>query len=252
MADDSFSTNTINVKDMNGDIAMFGSDKDLVPVFYAGTRLNAFKSQSAGTAIYDPVDMLKVYHPGEPLNVPERPVNELDKRRFRAQWEAYKEGKDQRVEGTPLSVLFPHQPEIIKTMEAMHVRTIQQLANISDTGTQNMMFGFNLREKAQKYLAIAEKGAEYHKIEMQLADRDQQIKELSEAVALLKAQMLAPAPAPTPVVPAPAQSSEIAALQQTVASLAAAVASAAKPKYGRPYKPRKPKVQDPAPAPQTA
>lgn len=235
--------NTINVKGWNGDIAQLGSDKDLVIKFEAGTKLNAFKSNAAGTPIYDPVDMITVYHPGEPLNVPKRPVNDLDKRRFRAQWEAFKEGKEERIEGTPLSVLFPGNPEIIKTLEAIHIRTVQQLAGISDTGTQNMMFGFNLREKAQKYLAVTEKSVEFHKIEQALADRDAQIRELTEGMAALKAQL-----AVQPVAQQAAQPPvDMAAITQLIQ---ATVAAAAKPKYARrPYKSRKPK-DEPASEPQ--
>src|SRR5579885_175076 len=154
---DALDSGTINVKGYEGNIALQGTDKDLVVMFYAGTQINGHKSRQQGIPIYDPVDMIKVYHPGEPLNVPERPVVESDKYRFKPQWEAYKAGKSQAVEGTPLSALFPHNPEIIKTLEASHIATVQQLANISDTATQNMMFGLKLRDQAKKYLAIAEK-----------------------------------------------------------------------------------------------
>lgn len=235
---------TVNIKGYDGDIAQFGTDKDLVVKFTAETVLNAFKSQGAGAPIYDPVDMITVYHPGEPLHTPKRVVNELDKRRFRDQWQAYKENKEQKVEGTPLSVLFPHQPEIVHTLAAMHISTVQQLANITDTATQNMMFGFNLREKAQKYLAITEKSAEFHQIQKQLEDRDIQIKQLLEEVALLKVH---PKPAEAPQTD---QSAQIAALTQLVVGMQAQISKPKKVMGWPKGKPRKPREipQEPTPA----
>jgi hypothetical protein len=217
---------TINIKSYEGNIALQGTDKDLAIVFYAGTRINSFKSQAQGVPIYEPVDMIKVYHPGEPLNVPERPVNENDKRRFRAQWDAYKEGKDQKVEGTPLSVIFPGNPEIVKSLEVVHINTVQQLANISDTATQNMMFGFNLREKAKAYMEVASKGVQFHQFETERANLQQQIKELSEQVSVLKSAK--------PAESAPDQNAAITALTQIVTNLQTQISEKKRP--GRPRK----------------
>jgi hypothetical protein len=233
---DALDSGTINVKGWEGNIAVQGTDKDLVVLFYAGTKLNAFKSQQQGVPMFDPVDMIKVYHPGEPLNVPERPVVESDKYRFRPQWEAYKEGKDQKVEGTPLSVIFPHQPEIVKSLGAAHISTVQQLSKISDTATQNMMFGFNLREKAKAYMDIAAQGVQYHQFERERENLQQQIKELSEQVAVLKTSEKKPEPATD-------QTAAIATLTQLVTSLQAQMAE--KPKHpGWPKgKKRKPEAE---------
>ncbi len=228
---DALDGNTINIKAMNGNIAMQGTDKDLYVIFYAGTKINAFKSQQQGAPVFDPVDMIKVFHPGEPLNVPERPVIENDKHRFRAQWDAYKEGKDQKVEGTPLSVLFPHNPEIIKTLEAVHISTVQQLANISDTATQNMMFGFNLRDKAKQYLSVAQQGVQFHQFEQERENLQQQIKELTEKVALMQA---AEKPAPQTD-----QGAAIAALTSLVSNLQTQMAEKPKRAGWPKGKPRK-------------
>jgi hypothetical protein len=232
---DALDGGTINVKAMDGNIALQGTDKDLHIVFYAGTQINSFKSRQQGVPMYEPVDMIKVYHPGEPLNVPERPVNENDKRRFKAQWDAYKEGKDVAVEGTPLSVIFPSQPEIIKSLEVAHIHTVQQLARISDTATQNMMFGFNLRKKAQEYLEVAEKGVQFHQFEVERANLQQQIKELSEQVAVLKAAEKRPEPQ--------TDNAAIAALTQLVTNLQTQITEKKRPGWPK-GKPRKPPTEE--------
>jgi hypothetical protein len=175
---------TMTIKAMDGNIALPGTDKDLVVMFHEGTKLNAVKSKEAGAPIYDKMDYLKIIQPGEPLNIWDQPVREQDKWRFRQHWEAYQKGTTQEVSGTPLAILFPHNPEIVKTMAAIHISTVQQLANLSDTASQNMMFGFNLRDKAKEFLEAAEKGAGYHKLQSQLEDQNAKIKDLTEKLEL--------------------------------------------------------------------
>lgn len=240
---DALESGTINVKGWDGNVAVQGTDKDLVVVFYQGTQINGHQSRQQGIPIYEPVDMIKVYHPGEPLNVPERPVIENDKRRFRPQWEAYKEGKSQNENGTPLSVLFPHNPEIVKTLEAAHITTVQRLAHLSDTATQNMMFGMNLRDKAKDYLAVAEKGVQYHQFEQERANFQQQIKDLTEQIQVLKDAAAVKVAEPAPQAD---QSAAITALTQIVTNLQAQMAEKPKRPGWPKGKPRKPAPEEAA------
>jgi hypothetical protein len=186
---------TMTVKAMDGNIALPGTDKDLVVMFHEGTKLNAVKSKEAGAPIYDKLDYLKIIQPGEPLNIWDQPVRDQDKWRFRQHWEAYQKGTSQEVSGTPLSILFPNNPEIVKTMAAIHITTVQQLAHLSDTATQNVMFGFNLRDKAKEYLDAAEKGAGYHQLLAKFEDQEAKIKELTEKLELA-VQIKPPEPPP--------------------------------------------------------
>jgi hypothetical protein len=169
---------TVTVKEYVGDVALLGTDKDVIAIFHKGTRLHEIKSRELGTPFYEQIDFLKVIHPGEPLNVYDQPVREQDKWRFRPQWERYEAGTTQNVGGTPLSVLFPWSPEIVQTLAGMHITTVQQLADLSDTGKQNLMFGTNLSQKAKDYLAVADKGREYHQLQTKLENQKEQIDEL--------------------------------------------------------------------------
>ncbi len=220
MADD-----TMTIKAWDGNVALPGTDKDIVAMFHKDTKINFLKSREIGAPVYDQVDFLKVIHPGEPLNIYDQPVREQDKYRFRDLWERYQKGASQDASGTPLSVLFPHQPEIVKTMAAIHVTTVQQLAAMSDTAKQNIMFGMNLSEMAKQYLSVASNGAEFHKMAGTIEDLRQQLRETNERLELVKNQ------------PAPQADNGLAA---TVAALAAQVSQMSQRK-----KPgRKPKIQE--------
>ncbi len=177
---------TVNVKGYAGDVAILGTDKDVVAVFHMGTRFNEVKSKEAGAPIFDRLPFLKVIHPGEPLNVYDQPVREQDKWRFRQQWEAFEKGGEQSVSGTPLAILFPWNPEIVESMAAVHIRTIEQLANLSDTAKQNVMFGQNLSQKAKEFLSVADKGREYHELKQRDETKTNQINELVKTVNELR------------------------------------------------------------------
>lgn len=180
MADD-----TMHIKAWDGSVALAGTDRDLVVIFHKDTKINPIKSRDQGVPIYDQVDFLKVIHPGEPLNVYDQPVREQDKYRFKDQWERYQKGTSQEVSGTPLSVLFPMNPEIVRSFAAIHVTTVQQLAGMSDTAKQNVMFGMNLSEKAKQYLSIADKGAEFHAMQAKMDDMAHQLREANDKIAAL-------------------------------------------------------------------
>lgn len=192
---------TMTVKAMHGDIALAGTDRDLVVMFHKGIKPNAFKSREVGAPVYDPVDYVKVIHPGEPLNTYDQPVRDIDKLRFAQHWAAYEKGKSQETSGTPLSVLFPANPEIIKTLEAIYITTVQQLANLPDTAAQNLMFGFNLRDKAKDYLAVAERGVGFHQLQAAMEELRAELREKTEKLALANTvqPMVQPVAAPSPV-----------------------------------------------------
>jgi hypothetical protein len=187
---------TVTVRGYDGDIALMGTDKDIIAIFHKGTKLNEVKSREHGTPFYDSLDFLKVIHPGEPLNVYDQPVRQQDKFRFRQQWERYQAtGESGAASGTPLAVLFPYKPELVATLGGMHITTVEQLADLSDTAKQNIMFGLNLSEKAKQYLAVAGKGKEYHQLQAVLDSQKEQINQLVETINELR-QNASKAPEP--------------------------------------------------------
>lgn len=164
--------------------------------FYKGSRYNEHKSKEAGAPIYDAVDFMKVHHPGEPSNIYNQPVREQDKYIYRKQWEAYEAGRTDDAIGTPLSLLFHNQPELVDHLKALKIATIQQLAGLTDTGLQQVQFGLELKRKAQAYLDAAEKGREYHQQNAKIEEQQKQIEELVQKINQLAGANLVAAPSP--------------------------------------------------------
>lgn len=168
--------------------ASYGGDDKLIVTFYRGTRLNAGKSRDAGTPIYDPVDMVRIIQPGE-RDVAEYQATIEYQRRWPRQWAAYQANMEQTQGGTPLEMLFPTQPEIVATLRAIHVTTVQQLAAINDTAMGNVPMGRQLVNSAKQYLAKAGEGSEFHALKKENADLKADLGRLAAQVEDLSAKL---------------------------------------------------------------
>lgn len=168
----------------HGGAQFAGPDKASWVVFYKGSRHNEFESKAQGKPIFDAVDFIKVHHPGEPSNIYNQPVRpDIDPYMWPKEWDAYKRGKTDDTSGTPLSVLFPANPELVDHLKALHIRTVQQLAGLSDSALQGVQFGRELMNKAKAYLDISEKGKEFHEVNLKIEQQAAQIADLTRALS---------------------------------------------------------------------
>jgi len=117
--------------------------------FYRGTKRDVFNSTLQGLPLDVGIDYVKVSNAGEKDNVIHE-VNELHKRRWPEQWRAYQEGRAQIADGTPMDMLFPGNPEIVSTLKANNVHTIEQLADYPDSSLT--AFTPTWKAKAQQFL----------------------------------------------------------------------------------------------------
>lgn len=174
---------TVNVKAMNGDVAILETDRDLLVEFHRGKKFNEAASKAAGTPIWDDADFCRIIRPGEPHSVWDQPVRQIDQMRFADKWKAYKANASQEQSGTPLDLLFPDNPATVATLKAIHIHTIQALALISDNAIGNVPFGHDLREKAKRFVASTEKSVDFHKMEQRLLELEKSNAALQEQLS---------------------------------------------------------------------
>lgn len=157
--------------------------------FYMYPEHRKAASQLAGRPIYESVPYIRIMQPGE-KDTRERRVREDDKRRFPRQWAAFEAQQNQRVDGTPTSVLFPHNPGAVKTLEFMNITTIEQLAALQATQLQNIGLGAHeWQGMAKNYLASAEKGKGFHEMQSELDATRAENKRLADIVTRLEARV---------------------------------------------------------------
>ncbi len=174
-------------------------DDRLIVGFYKKSVLNQARSRAEGKPIHEGRDYVKIQHPGETLNVVDRPVKEDDPQRWPRQWHSYQQGVRQIPDGVPINLLFPAKPEVETMLRGYNIHTIEQLAGLSGEAISTV--GMGAQEwvnAAQRYMERANKGVDHHKFETELAKRDAVVaaltRQLAEVTALVRSQQPAPNP----------------------------------------------------------
>jgi len=171
--------------DPNGGLVAFGSDEKLFVQFYRRSVVNPIKSKTEGRPVHEGADYVRIQQPGE-RDVIDRPVGLDDPQRFPRQWMLYKANQEQTPDGSPLSLLFPVNPEIVENLRYFKIATVEQLATLNDTQKQNVGMGANAWcDMARKFLDTAAKGAPLHEMQKELQRRDEKIAELMAKVEQL-------------------------------------------------------------------
>ena len=150
---------------------------------------------AGGVTKYVDMDFITITVPGNRDLVIHTPVTDFYQWRFPHEYDLFKRGKEAAVVGTPLD-MWPHlQPSQIAELKHQGIRTIEQLATLSDSVSGVLRGFYALKHKAQQYLddakdknaaavvrAQMDEQAERHKAEMK-AMEDRFAAMLAEAMA---------------------------------------------------------------------
>ena len=166
------------------------TDDRLIVGFYHKSIINTFKSKEAGKRVCEDQEFVKIQHPGESLNIVDRPVQASDKQRWPRQWAMFQEGKKQVPDGIPITLLYPDKPSITDMLIGYNIHTVEQLANLSAHGIGQV--GMGCQEwvnKAQKYLEQANKGVDFHRFDAAIAAKDAEMETMRRQIKDLSAQL---------------------------------------------------------------
>lgn len=154
----------------------YAADARLLVKFYMGTQHNPVESAEQGRPIYDELPYIQILVPGDRDNMVDRPVREQDKQRFPQYWAAFQTGDENQMQsGTPLSAWPILSSSQIRELEYFNVKTVEQLAGMSDTNAQQFAGITSLRKQAADYLELAKDGSVLTKMNAELEQRDNTI-----------------------------------------------------------------------------
>jgi hypothetical protein len=162
--------------------ARYAMDNKLYVQFYIRPVMHNFKSQEAGRPIFEEKEYIRIIVPGDSKTTVDCPVTDEFRMRFEKQYDKFKKGLEQAVEGTPLEMWPQMTVGLCAELKAMNVMTVEQLAGLDDGKAQRIMGSYDLRRKAQMFLDAAQGEAANNKMAAELSKRDDEI-------ALLKQQM---------------------------------------------------------------
>ena len=161
-----------------------GDTEGLVVRFEMYPLQSPEKSKAEGRPVFDEVEFIEIRVPGDKTMTVHRPVREADKQRFGAAYRNWKATgvSDGAFSGTPLKEWPQVSRSQCEELSFFGVKTVEQLANVTDGNLRNIGPLLALREKARDFIAAAKKGAPVAQMRDELAARDSEI-------ALLKQQM---------------------------------------------------------------
>lgn len=183
MSDFAFASGTPN---RDGTVS-FGGDDRLWVRFFANSVQNNYQSEQQGRPIFEKRDFIEIIQPGERDRLV-REANDGDKQRFPRHWEKYQAGNEQVPDGTPLAILYPHEPHICESMQAIKIHTIDQLAGLNEAGIQRLgMGGRDHVERAKRFLEAASNFEGAHKMQAEIDRQRDEIAVLTTKIEQLLA-----------------------------------------------------------------
>lgn len=172
---------------------MSKTDHGLLVNFYSHPVHMVAKSEAAGRPIYEDCDHVNIIIPGDKLTEIDRPATDKDREDYALEYARYKNRDREAVSGTPLAQWPAMRPSVIKEFEALNIRTVEHLANLSATGQQ--AFGMGAGEwvkRAQAYLETAENTAAAQKYAVENDELKSRIAELERLVKELGSERRGP------------------------------------------------------------
>lgn len=160
--------------------------ENLLVRFWMDSYPNAAKTKEAGMPIYDTVPWVEIRVPGERDSVT-GPVHRLHpdpRERFPEAWARWqKDNTTEGLTGTPLKNVPWIERGDVETLAYLSVRTVEQLASVTDGNIGKIPGGLALRDKARAMLKAAAEEAPMQRMADELSKRDHEIASLRAQIA---------------------------------------------------------------------
>lgn len=166
----------------------FGDDR-LGVLFYMRTVEDAERTKLEGRKCFREREYVKIMVPGDRLNIIDRPVQmtgqtATDERlRFPKQYAKFKQQQEQVAhDGTPLNLWPGINGSLVEELKYLNIFTVEQLATLSDTHVAKIPRGHEFKRKAAEFVQATKDAAAVNKLQAELAERDDKIAALEDAV----------------------------------------------------------------------
>lgn len=172
-------------------MASFGGDDKLIKWFFDKPMLDGVQSKELNRPVFRNVPHVHIQQPGE-RDFIEQPATDEHVGRFPKQWEAYKQKREAKIEGTPLSILFPTNAAIVENLKHVSIHTVEQLAGLNDTAIQNIgLGGREFVTRAKAFLEAADKGKGFNELSARIDAMALDVKAKDDRIAALEAALTA-------------------------------------------------------------
>mgnify|MGYP006961545502 CR=1 FL=1 len=175
--------------DVNDFENRYAGDKGVHARFYMHPEQNEEKSAAAGRPIFEETEFVEIIAAGNQTSIIRRPARQMDKQRFQRQYEAFKAGHGDSDYGTILSEVPWITRSQVEELSYLRIRTLEQLANVSDSECGKHVGLYELKSKAQKALAAAEGAAPMTELAKENEELKKRLNSQDDQMANMREQM---------------------------------------------------------------
>lgn len=173
---------------VNSNSQRWAFDSKLFVRFSVEPVLNSMKSAEAGRPIFDEVEMITIITPGNNLSSVHAPMDAEYKLRFADRYHRWKIGQEEQVQGTMLASWGRLTVGQIAEMNALNIKTVEQLATLPDNIAQTFMGFHSIKQAAVDFIESSKDSATLTTLASELEVRDAQISMLQDQLNKLTAQ----------------------------------------------------------------
>lgn len=150
----------------------------VIATFYDEAVKDERESKERGYPVFNDVLYIKIQVPNQIDCVP-RPARDADKQRFPKSWEAYQTGKEPVDSGFPVDQWPQLTASEVKILQSIQVKTVEQLAELPDSGIHRLgPGGHDMKKRAKRFLDSASEGAA---LRQRIQELERKIEELTAA-----------------------------------------------------------------------
>lgn len=153
-------------------------DRNALVRFFIRPVLDETESAKEGRPIYRDKEYVEIHVPGNQTNIPVKPVDQIIKRRFATQyqkWKASGESSMEVVSGTHLTEVPWLNRSQVEELAYFHIRTLEQLAEVSDSVCGKVMGLYELKRRAKLVLDASKDASVITKLE---EERNQMVNQI--------------------------------------------------------------------------
>lgn len=161
----------------------FAADKAVHARFYTKPVVDKAASAEAGRTIHKEVEYVEILAAGNPNNIVHRRATREDRSRFEKQYSLFKQGNENQVTGTHLAEVAWLSRSQVEELAYLHIRSLEQLANVSDEVCSRTVGLYELKKKAAMVLERAAGEAPLHQLQAENERLAKQVEELTAQLA---------------------------------------------------------------------
>lgn len=160
-----------------------------IPHFYLRQVRDEAATLASGSVVYKEEEFVRIRIPGDRFNVIDTNVSDHHRQRWPRQYEAFKAKKEQKVEGFPLEAWPVASPAVVSSLAEIHIQTVEQLANMAETGLPKMQGIREIQMRAREFITAKADSASVIKLQRTMEDQRKQLELRDEAIQQLQRRL---------------------------------------------------------------